>query len=247
MVIFQLILLQIGRNYQLFRYMLGCNAYAEWPTKFNGGLFTFDPVFVLDTTAYTPDYRHWGGGTFTAQNQRLIYWPLLKSGDLDLMLPQFDFYKRTAPVNQLRARTFLDINHTCFTEQIDNFGLPQFYNYDANLWIYQTKRPIGWNPIQQFDSWQTWLQDTANEFAMMILDANQYFGFDVTNYMNFIENQLMWYDVFYQTAQQSRDVFPLTGAAGNESLVIYPGSGQETYKGMSYSIASRDASKYSRK
>lgn len=35
---------QMGRNYQLFRYMLACNAYGEYPTKFNGGLFTIDPA-----------------------------------------------------------------------------------------------------------------------------------------------------------------------------------------------------------
>src|SRR5690606_17355935 len=36
---------QVGRNYQLFRYQLACNAYGAYPTKFNGGLFTVDPVF----------------------------------------------------------------------------------------------------------------------------------------------------------------------------------------------------------
>ena len=44
-------------NYELMRYMLGCNAYGEWPTKFNGGLFTFDPIFVDSTATFTPDYR----------------------------------------------------------------------------------------------------------------------------------------------------------------------------------------------
>ncbi|RZJ41786.1 MAG: hypothetical protein EOO19_14440, partial [Chryseobacterium sp.] len=34
---------QSSENYQLFRYMLGCNAFGKYPTKFNGGLFTFDP------------------------------------------------------------------------------------------------------------------------------------------------------------------------------------------------------------
>ena len=29
---------EITRNYTLFRYMLGCNAYGSVPTKFNGGL-----------------------------------------------------------------------------------------------------------------------------------------------------------------------------------------------------------------
>ena len=45
--------------------MLGCNAYGEWPSKFNGGLFTFDPVYVDPKTPFTPDYRKWGGGTMT--------------------------------------------------------------------------------------------------------------------------------------------------------------------------------------
>ena len=211
--------------------MLGCNAYAEWPTKFNGALFTFDPYFVLNTSTFTPDFRDWGGGTFTAQNQRLLYWPLLKSGDIDMMIPAFDFYKNIVDIAQLRGRTYLDINHTWFTEQIDNFGLPQIYNYDSDHYIYNTTRPTSFNTGQQFDAWLIWLQDTANEFAMMILDANQYYGYDVTSYLNFIENQLMWYDTFYQQQQQARDVYGLTGIMGNETLVIYPGSGQETYKG----------------
>jgi hypothetical protein len=45
---------QVGRNYQLFRYQLGCNAFGEYPTKFNGGLFTFDPVFVDSSYRSTP-------------------------------------------------------------------------------------------------------------------------------------------------------------------------------------------------
>ena len=38
---------------------------------------------------FTPDHRNWGGGTFTAQNQRLVYWPMLKAGDFDLLLILF--------------------------------------------------------------------------------------------------------------------------------------------------------------
>jgi len=93
---------QVGQNYQLFRYMLGCNAKGSYPNKFNGGLFTVDPVFTDSTIKGTPDHRNWGGGTFTAQNQRLVYWPMLKSGDADLMKPQFDFYNRLNLRNQNR-------------------------------------------------------------------------------------------------------------------------------------------------
>ena len=60
----------------LFRYMLGCNAYSQWPTKFNGGLFTFDPMYVDQQMEFTPDFRKSGGGTMTAQNQRLVYRPM---------------------------------------------------------------------------------------------------------------------------------------------------------------------------
>jgi hypothetical protein len=49
---------KVGRNYQLFRYLLGCNALGEYPTKFNGGLFTVDPVFTDSTRSFTPDFRN---------------------------------------------------------------------------------------------------------------------------------------------------------------------------------------------
>ena len=53
----------LSRNYTLFRYMLGCNSRGPWPTKFNGGLFTFDPEYVNPADEYqlSPDYRNWGG------------------------------------------------------------------------------------------------------------------------------------------------------------------------------------------
>ncbi|MBZ0299967.1 MAG: DUF5703 domain-containing protein [Anaerolineae bacterium] len=66
---------QVGRNYQLFRYILGCNAYGNYPTKFSGGLFTYDPQFTDPNRPFNADFRNWGGGTFTAQNQRLVYFP----------------------------------------------------------------------------------------------------------------------------------------------------------------------------
>lgn len=152
---------QVGRNYQLFRYMLGCNAFSKWPTKFNGALFTFDPVYVNPDFPYSPDFRLWGGGTYTAQNQRLEYWPLLKSGDIDMMIPQFNFYERIVGTSTLRGRVYHNINHSWLTEQIDNSGLPQIYNFNSDMYIFGTKRPLSFNPGLQFDAWIIWLSDTA--------------------------------------------------------------------------------------
>ncbi|MDR3093457.1 MAG: DUF5703 domain-containing protein, partial [Bacteroidales bacterium] len=109
---------ELSRNYALFRYMLACNAYGEYPTKFNGGLFTYDPSFIKESTPFTPDFRAWGGGTFTAQNQRLVYFPMLRSGDFDWMKPQLDFYKRILQTAETRSKVYWGHGGACFTEQI---------------------------------------------------------------------------------------------------------------------------------
>ena len=86
--------------------MLGCNAFGSFPTKFNGGLFTYDPVLTDSTLKFTSDFRNCGGGTHTAQNQRLVYQPMLQSGDAALMKPQFDFYLRLLRNAELRSQTY---------------------------------------------------------------------------------------------------------------------------------------------
>jgi len=96
---------QMARNYQLFRYQLGGNVSGEYPTKFNGGSLTYDPILVRDEADYGPDWRQWGGNVFTAQNQRLLYWPMLKSGDFDAILPQFELYRRGLPGARARVKT----------------------------------------------------------------------------------------------------------------------------------------------
>ncbi len=105
---------EITGNYTLFRYMLGCNAYGSVPTKFNGGLFTFDPCHIDEKQSFTPDYRKWGGGTMTAQNQRLVYWPMLKSGDFDMMPSQFNFYNRMLKNAEWRSRVYWQHDGACF-------------------------------------------------------------------------------------------------------------------------------------
>ncbi|KAK0384543.1 hypothetical protein NLU13_8629 [Sarocladium strictum] len=223
---------QVGKNYQIWRYLMGCNAKGEWPTKFNGGLWTFDPIHVNVYRPYTPDYRRWGGGTFTAQNQRLLYWPLLRAGDWETMTAQFDFYRRITPNAVLRGQVYQGVDAGYFLEQIDNTGLSNVFEYNAQYYDddANTPRPSFFPDGELWNVWLNHLQDTANEFADMILQANIYSGYDVKPYLEFIESQLAWFDKFYRKQMQTRTPWPLTGINGNESLVIYPGSGAETYK-----------------
>jgi hypothetical protein len=154
---------QVGKNYQIWRYLMGCNARSEWPTKFNGGLWTFDPVYVNKFRPYTPDHRRWGGGTFTAQNQRLLYWPLLRSGDFDTMTQQFDFYKRITPNAILRGQVYQGIDAAYFLEQVDNTGLSNVFEYNAQYYDddQNTPRPDFFPDGELWNVWLNHMQDTA--------------------------------------------------------------------------------------
>lgn len=210
----------IGRNYQLFRYMLGCNYYGSYPTKFNGGLFTFDPEYVDEKFQYTPDYRRWGGGSFTAQNQRLVYWPMLKCGDFDAMISQFDFYLKLLKNAELRTKIYWGHKGASFTEQMENFGLPVAFEYG---W----KRPENFDPGVEYNSWVEYQWDTALEFCYMILQYYKYTGRNINKYLPLIESCLIFYDEHYQYLSSLRTTKKLDE---NGYLVIYPGTACETYK-----------------
>jgi hypothetical protein len=249
-----------SRNYQLFRYMLGCNAYGQYPTKFNGGLFTFDPCLVdsslghipgfRDTTGHpttghrnvsvsptpdcrntsnlpTPDYRNWGGGTMTAQNQRLVYWPMLRSGDFDLMLPEFQFYLRILHNAELRTAIYWGHHGACFTEQLENFGLP-------NPAEYGWKRPANFDPGLEYNDWLEYEWDTVLEFCLMMLETHRYADKDIHQYIPFIGSCLRFFDEHYQYLARLRGKRSLDA---NGHLILYPSSGAETYK-MAYNSTS---------
>jgi len=218
---------QVGRNYNLFRYQLACNAFGKYPTKFNGGLFTFDPSLVKEKNRGTPDHRDWGGGTMTAQNQRLVYWGMLRSGDFDMMRPQFEFYRRSLKNAELRSQVYWNHNGACFTEQIENFGLPQFYEY--SLWS-MFQRPADFDPGIQYNPWINYLWDTVFEFCMMIIETQRYDNQDITEYIPLIESCLTFFDEHYryEAGKRGPNIFD-----GNRRYVFYPSTACETYK-MAY-------------
>ncbi|WP_026904709.1 DUF5703 domain-containing protein [Pedobacter glucosidilyticus] len=218
---------QIGRNYQLFRYMLGCNALGQWPTKFNGGLFTYDPSLTDSTQKFTPDFRNWGGGTHTAQNQRLVYWPMLKSGDFDLMLPQFNFYLNAIKNAELRTQFYWKHKGASFTEQLENFGLP-------NPAEYGWKRPADYDKGMEYNAWLEYEWDTVLEFCMMMLEQEKYTGKDIQKYIPFIQSCLTFFNEHYTYLAMQRGSKALD-ADGH--LILYPGSAAETYK-MAYNANS---------
>lgn len=211
---------RIGRNYQLFRYQLGCNAYGKYPTKFNGGLFTFDPEFVRPELRFNADYRLWGGGSFTAQNQRMVYWPMLKSGDFDMMESQFLFYTQALKNAELRTEVYWKHSGACFTEQIENFGLPVAYEYGWN-------RPSGLDPGIEWSRYVDRLWETSLEFCLMILDVERFSGADVSRYLPLIRSCVLFFDEHFQQQYRRVNGTPLNAEG---KLVFFPGTAVETYK-----------------
>ena len=100
----------VAQSYNVFRFLMACQSRGRIQTKFNGGLFTQplpssgqprrQAVQQEDGSWLShEDDRDWGR-RFTYQNQRLLYWPLLMSGDGELIKPFFDHYWNVLPIRK---------------------------------------------------------------------------------------------------------------------------------------------------
>ena len=104
----------VTRGYVLQRFLAAGAGRGHYPIKFNGSIFTVN-------TEFDPDYRRWGGG-YWFQNTRLPYWPMLASGDFDLMRPLFSMYERTLPLARLRTRVYFHHEGCFFPETMSFWG-----------------------------------------------------------------------------------------------------------------------------
>lgn len=248
---------QAGRNYNLVRYQLGCNAFGDYPTKFNGGNFTFDPAAVstlailpgidpkvFEDRRFDPDWRAWGGDIFTAQNQRLLYWPMLKAGDFDAILPQFRLYQRGLAGATVKAKVQFGHNGAVFSEYMNAPGL----DYGAGWgWQGESHRqrgpeiPFGHpdanglggygQPVEHglmANGAVSYHWESQVEHAFMMLEHHRFTGADLAPCLPFIEAALVFFDEHYQLRQTMRNGKPLDE---NGKLVLFPSTSCESYRG----------------
>lgn len=104
------------QGYLLQRYMMACQSRGAYPVKFNGGTLTFD------YKGNNADYRRWGPG-YWHQNCRLYYWPLVVSGDFDLLKPWFDMYMDMMPLQMDVTRKYYGHGGAFFPETLNFFGM----------------------------------------------------------------------------------------------------------------------------
>ncbi|MDC0935387.1 DUF5703 domain-containing protein [Pirellulales bacterium] len=213
---------ELGRNYNLFRFMTACNAYGANPTKFNGGLFTFDPRLVGSGGQYHPDWRRWGGGNYTLQNQRWMYWPMLKWGDAEHMLPQFDFFAKTLEVAQLRVRHNYGHDGCLFSEPATVYGLPfpMLYGFESSYLDYRQRAK--WDDPGMSRSVAVRNHHTAMlEFSYMVLEYYRYTAEDITKWLPFVKASLDFYDQHYRMRAK---YYAATELDRDGKLILFPTS-----------------------
>jgi len=183
---------EVGRNYQLFRAMLGVNSSGRCMTMFSCGLFGCNA---------DPDSRPWSNQSLTAQNQRLLYWPLLKSGDADVLKVGTDFYARTAEFQNARIKLKFGVDGVIYDECMTTMGFGTFANTNG------------------LDNALPYHFTSGLEFVLMMIESHRYFGEDLTPYLPAIEGAARFFDTFYRKEHKKR-----TGSELNEQgqLVIFP-------------------------
>lgn len=115
----------VTRGYILQRFMEACEGRGKHPIKFNGGTFTFD------YGGRNGDYRTWGPG-YWQQNTRLLYWPLLASGDFDLMIPWFNAFTNMMPLQMAATARYYGHGGAFFPETFNFFGLHELTDWGSN-------------------------------------------------------------------------------------------------------------------
>jgi hypothetical protein len=235
---------QMSRNYQLFRYQLGGNTYGEYPSKFNGGNLIYDPILVNENSSYEPDWRQWGGAVFTAQNQRLLYWPMLKAGDFDAMRPQFELYRKGLPAAEARVKTHFGHEGAVFSEYMSASGvaLGAGWGWEGNGHRARGKEipfgdPLATGARGYNDTVEAGVManqsiayhwESQVEHAYMILEYHRFSGNDISRYIPFIKAAIQFFDEHYQLRQKMRNGETLDE---DGKLVLYPSTSCESYRG----------------
>jgi hypothetical protein len=126
---------KVSQGYALQRFINACGGRGAYPIKFNGSIFTVDAK-VGDMT-FDADFRKWGG-PYWFQNTRLIYWPMLASGDFDLIQPFFRMYLDARSLAQRRTALYFNHDGIFFPETMYFWGAYASSNYG---WKRAGKRP----------------------------------------------------------------------------------------------------------
>ncbi len=125
----------VSQGYALQRFISACAGRGAYPIKFNGSLFTVDRS---GGKSFDADFRAWGG-PYWFQNTRLAYWPMLASGDFDMMPPLFQMFLDALPFAKARTPVYFGHEGAFFPETMYFWGAYANDNYGWN----REGKPVG--------------------------------------------------------------------------------------------------------
>jgi len=194
----------LTRGYTLQRWITACAGRGTHAIKFNGTIFT------VDGAGFDADYRAWGG-PYWWQNTRLPYWPLLASGDFEMMAPLFAMYQAMTPLAEYRTQRWFGHDGAFIGETIYFWGMYNNTNYG---WV----RPAGLHVSELTNRYIRREYTASPELMAMMLDYYAYTGdqsFLNNTLLPMCDSLLRFWDQHYQT-----------DAAGH--MHMYPGQALET-------------------
>ena len=202
---------KVSQGFAIQRYMMATTSRGTLPAKYNGGLFTVghDIAGAVDSNPrnHNPDFRAWGG-SYWNQNNRLLYWPLIPTGDFDLMKPWFDMYLNALPLAKDRTQTYFHHAGAAFIETIDFWGLPNLNDF-------------GWdNPTNEVQSrWMRYHTQGGLEVLAQMLDM-----YDVTQDAQFARTEVIPFGdaiVTYYGEHWPRDAKGKINMSPSQSIETY--------------------------
>ena len=203
----------VAQNYNMFRYLMACQSRGRIQTKFNGGLFTqplrFGPAdnWAINNSTFTvvndtlklshEDDRDWGR-RFTFQNQRLLYWPLFASGDLDLTKPFFNYYSNLLPIRKAITKAWFGHEGAYYRENIEPTGGERDNGNDGTVEFKPLKTEPGKNEGKGY--YHSYYFTSGLEIVAMMLEYAEYSGnqeFIHDTLLPFAREILLFYDKHY--------------------------------------------------
>ena len=210
--------IKVSQGFIMQRYMMAASSRGAFPAKFNGGLFTVGhnmPANVESTNKnHNPDFRAWGS-SYWNQNNRLLYWPLIKTGDFDLLKPWFDMYMNSLPLAKDRTQAYFHHAGAAFIETGYFWGLPNLNDF-------------GWdNPTTELKSeWMRYhIQGTLEVISQMLdeYDITQDAEFARKDIIPFADAIVTYYNLHWPRGEDGKiKMTPVQSLETYQKIAVNP-------------------------
>ena len=152
------------------------------------------------------------------------------NGDYDGMLPQFDWYKDILPTTQGRVKHYWNHDGCMCVEQptINGIlGLAEYGWVDDKLKGTTRYRPADYEVGVSNNLFIGRLHASQIEYSWMMLCYYKFSGIDISEYLPFIEQSVIFYEEHFRMREKDR-----TGKELDENgrLVFYPTNSLENYQ-----------------